>query len=184
MSFYVSRDTCRLPEDEHLDEHGHNAVHNGWADDWEADNHTGICLNLTDSDHGLKCNNTGDKDDHRFRVTMCKATYDLVTQRIFHTTTEKGHPVSQSSPWIILCVLSVLLNIYFLVRIWYKNKDKKAKKSRSESQNGSVTSPEPSRNRENIESVESIPNVQELKQCDVESVGKNEATKNEEDKTQ
>ena len=94
------------------------------------------------------------------------------------------HGVSQSSPWIIPFVLSVLLNIYFLVRVCVKYKDKKAKKARNffrrsyESQNGSVNSPEPTRN---IESVESVPNDQELKECDVESVGKNATTKNGED---
>ena len=54
--------------------------HNERAEGYELENHTGVCLNWTDS-HGLQCNNTGDEiGDEDFRVTICKATYDVLTE--------------------------------------------------------------------------------------------------------
>ena len=74
-----------------------------------------------------------------------------------------GHSVSNSSGLIILATLSILLNIYFLVRAYLKNRTKNKRISRSES-----TSDAPNKNQE--ESTGNAPNKnQDLNLVVVES---------------
>ena len=96
---------------------------------------------------------------------------------------EEAHPLSQSSGLVILCVLSVAINIYFLARLYYKtrknNLDRKSKKSRCKCDvDGSSNTPEPSSPR-SVENVDPNENDQELNRIDVESAVESAVVKQE-----
>ena len=84
---------------------------------------------------------------------------------------------------VILCVLSVAINIYFLARLYWKNRknnlDSKSKKSRCKCDvDGSSNTPEPLRSVENVDPNE---NGQELNRIDVESAVVKQEITNEQD---
>ena len=86
---------------------------------------------------------------------------------------------------VILCVLSVAINIYFLARLYYKtrknNLDRKSKKLRCKCDvDGSSNTPEPSSPR-SVENVDPNENDQELNRIDVESTVVKQEITNEQD---
>jgi hypothetical protein len=84
-------------------------------------------------------------------------------QEYKQTQPGQDHPLSNSSGLIILATLSILLNIYFLVRLFLKNRTKNKRISRSES-----TGDAPNKNQE--ESTGNAPNKnQDLNHIVVES---------------
>merc|ERR1711976_321518 len=97
---------------------------------WERKFHNGICLfkkteNVAD---GL----LGCDDDSR--MITCNNTYQDIVDKL----EKRGHGISQTSPIYIMCALSILLNIYFLVRAYYrarKNVKKDIKEISMEYQN-------------------------------------------------
>jgi len=129
-----------------------------FIDDWEERHHTGICLHDTTQGDGLlQCEDS-------LRMTVCNETYQYIK-----TLYDEGHGVSQTAGLMVLCTLSVLLNIYFLVYSYYKNRRKLKKDisrqfSRHGQSNGVIDkSVEPS---DNLESVDSDNAGQNLNQID------------------